>query len=69
MAQFNIKATSATKNQTVTNADSKTFKGYNSPAECADQAAADALVKKFARDLNNDDFDQANDWVGHAAAV
>ena len=69
MAQFNITATSAKKSRTVTNADSNTRKTYNSPAECADQAAADALAKKFARDLNADDFDEVNDWVGTATAV
>ena len=69
MAQFNITATSAKKNRTVTNSDTKTRKTYNSPAECADQAAADALATKFAKDLNADDFDDVNDWVGAAAAV
>jgi len=69
MAQFNITATSASKNQTVTNADSKTRKTYNSPAECADQGEADALAAKYARDLNADDYNEAFDWVGQATAV
>jgi hypothetical protein len=69
MAQFNITATSASKNQTVTNADTKTRKAYNSPAECADQAAADALATKFARDLNVDGYSEATDWIGQATPV
>ena len=69
MAQFNITATSATKNRTVTNADTNTRKTYNSPAECADQAAADELAKKFAKDLTAELFDQAKDWTGTATAV
>ena len=69
MAQFNITATSAKKERTVTNADSKTRKTYDSPAECADQAAATALADKFARDLRADDFDGVDDWVGQATPV
>ena len=69
MAQFNITATSAKKERTVTNADTNTRKTYASPAECADQAAADALAAKYAKDLNSEDFDHATDWVGHATAV
>lgn len=69
MAQFNISATSAKKNETVTNADSKTRKTYNSPAECADQAAADELAKKYAKDLNADDYNGTDDWVGQATPV
>ena len=69
MAQFNISATSAKKNETVTNADSKTRKTYNNPVECADQAAADELAKKYAKDLNADDHSETNDWVGQATPV
>lgn len=69
MAQFNITAASASKERTVTNADTNTRKMYASPAECADQAAADALAAKYAKDLNSDDFDHATDWVGAATAV
>jgi thiamine pyrophosphokinase len=69
MAQFNITATSAKKERTVTNADTNTRKSYASPAECADQAAADALAAKYAKDLNAGDFDHATDWVGAATAV
>jgi hypothetical protein len=70
MAQFNITATSANKNRTVSNADTNTRKkAYGNPVECADQAAADALATKYAKDLNSDDFDETGDWVGHATAV
>jgi thiamine pyrophosphokinase len=69
MAQFNITATSAKKERTVTNADTNTRKKFGNPAECADQAAADALAAKYAKDLNSGDFDHATDWVGHATAV
>ena len=69
MAQFNITASSNSKEQTVSNADTNTRKTYASPAECADQAAADALATKYAKDLNAEVFNQATDWVGHATAV
>jgi cytochrome c556 len=69
MAQFNITATSAKKDQTVSNADTNTRKTYASPAECADQAAADALATKYAKDLNAEVYNETTDWVGHATAV
>jgi hypothetical protein len=70
MAQFNITATSASKERTVTNADTNTRKkDYANPVECVDQAAADVRATKYARDLNADEFDQAKDWVGTATAI
>jgi hypothetical protein len=69
MAQFNITATSAKKERTVTNADTHTRKKFGNPVECADQAEANALAAKYAKDLNSADFDHATDWVGHATAV
>ena len=69
MAQFTITATSATKNRTVTNADTDTRKEYNSPAECADQAAADENATKYAKSLCHEDHEGVWDWVGHATAV
>ena len=70
MAQYNISATSVSKERTVTNADTNTRKkDYANPVELADQAAADARAAKYAKDLNAEDFDQATDWVGTATAV
>jgi len=65
MAQFNITATSAKKSMTVSN----TNKRYPSPAEFADQAAANVQAEKYATDLNHEDHEQTWDWVGTATAV
>jgi hypothetical protein len=66
MAQFNITATSAKKSMTVSNTDTKRFP---SPAEFADQAAANAQAEKYAKNLNHEDHEQVWDWVGQATAV
>jgi len=70
MAQYNITATSAKANNkqgmTVTNTDTKKFP---SPAEFADQAAADTHAAKYAKNLCRDDHEGVWDWVGHATAV
>ena len=39
------------------------------PAEFEDQAAADAYATKYAKWLNQIDYNHAWDWVGHATAV
>jgi hypothetical protein len=72
MPQFTITATSATANvngvvgQTLSNTDTKR---HPSPAEFADQAAAQANADKYAKSLNHEDRDGVWDWVGHATAV
>jgi hypothetical protein len=72
MPQFTITATSATANvngvvgQTVSNTDTKR---YPTPAEFADQAAAQAHADKYAKSLCHEDLDGVWDWVGHATAV
>ena len=66
MAQFNITSHSAKLNQTVSNTDTKRFP---SPAEFADQAAADQQAEKYAKDLNAEDHEGTWDWVGQATAV
>jgi hypothetical protein len=66
MAQFNITATSAKKEgMTVSNTDKK----FPSPAEFADQAAADANAAKYAKSLCHEDHEGVWDWVGTATAV
>lgn len=80
MPQYNITATSAKKNQTVSNTPKIVIVNpgetapeptipFPSPAEFADQAAADAQAVKYANWLNSEDFNQTWDWVGHATAV
>ena len=67
MAQFNITATSAKKEgMTVSNTDTKR---YPSPAEFADQAAAQAAADKYAKSLCHEDSEGVWDWVGTATAV
>jgi hypothetical protein len=66
MAQYNITATSAKANKTVSGTNTKKFP---TPAEFADQAAADANAVAYARDLNHDDAEGVWDWVGKATAV
>jgi hypothetical protein len=72
MPQFTITATSAKANvngvvgQTVSNTDTKR---YPTPAEFADQAAAQANADKYAKSLCHEDLDGVWDWVGHATAV
>ena len=66
MAQFNITSHSAKLNQTVSNTDTKRFP---SPAEFADQAAANVQAEKYAKGLCHEDHEQVWDWVGTATAV
>jgi hypothetical protein len=66
MPQFNITATSAKKEMTVSNTDKKR---YPSPAEFPDQTAADANAAKYAKSLCHEDHEGVWDWVGHATAV
>ena len=70
MAQFTITATSAKANNnagmTVSNTDTKR---HPSPAEFADQAAAQAAADKYAKSLCHEDHEGVWDWVGHATAV
>ena len=66
MAQYNISASSAKKNVTVSNTNTKKFP---SPADFANQAAADAQAAAYAKDLNFDDHQETWDWVGKATAV
>jgi hypothetical protein len=63
MPNFNITATSAKANTTVSNTNTKKFP---SPAQFADQAAADAQAVKYATDVNHDDHLAVWDWVGKA---
>ena len=66
MAQFNITATSAKKEMTVSNTNKKKFP---SPAEFPDQAAAQANADKYAKSLCHEDYEGVWDWVGSATAV
>jgi hypothetical protein len=70
MPHYTITATSAkantTANTTVSNTNTKRFP---SPAEFADQAAADAQAAKYAKDVNFDDHLGVWDWVGKATPV
>ena len=79
MAQYNITATSEKLEQTISNTvrpvvanpdePAREVIPFPSPAEFADQAAADANAVKYAKWLNQLDFNHAWDWVGHATAV
>jgi hypothetical protein len=67
MAQFTITATSAKKEgMTVSNTNTKR---HPSPAEFADQAAAQAAADKYAKSLCHEDHEGTWDWVGHATPV
>ena len=72
MAQFTITAHSVKANvngvvgQTVSNTDKKRFP---TPAEFADQAAAQAHADKYAKTLCHEDYLGAWDWTGNAAPV
>ena len=66
MAQFKIEATSEKAKLTVSGTNTRKFP---TPAEFADQAAADAQAVKYATDLNHDDHEGVWDWVGKATAV
>jgi hypothetical protein len=66
MANYNITATSAKKNQTVSNTDTKKFP---SPAAFNTQAEANEQAAKYAKNLNYEDHLETWDWVGHATAV
>ena len=72
MAQYNITAHSVKANvngvvgQTVSNTDTKRFP---SPAEFADQAAANVQAEKYAKSLCHEDHEGVWDWVGTAVAV
>jgi len=65
MAQYNITATSVKANKTI----SATSPSFPTPAEFADQVAADANAASYALDLNHDDHEGVWDWVGTATAV
>ena len=79
MAQYNITATSEKLTQTISNTvkpvvvnpgeTPKEVIPFPSPAEFADQAAADAQAVKYAKWLNQLDYNHAWDWVGHATAI
>ena len=73
MPNFKIEATSAKANTTVANTittvSNTNTKRYPSPAEFADQAAADAQAAKYAKDVNFDDHLGVWDWVGKATPV
>lgn len=66
MPNFNITASSVKANTTVSNTEEKRFK---SPAEFADQVAADVEAKKYASSLNKGDHLEVWDWVGQATPV
>jgi hypothetical protein len=66
MAQYTITATSAKKEQTVSNTDTKR---YPSPAEFGNDELANSQAVKYAKDLNAQDYNETWDWVGHATAV
>ena len=66
MPQFNITASSAKKEMTVSNTDTKR---HPSPAEFADQAAAQTAADKYAKSLCHEDHEGVWDWVGSATAV
>ena len=66
MPQFNITATSAKTNQTVSNTDEKRFR---SPAQFENQADADKEAKKYAESLKKGDHNEVWDWVGTATPV
>jgi hypothetical protein len=66
MAQYNITATSAKREMTVSGTNTKKFP---TPAEFADQAAADTQAAKYAKRLNHEDHEGVCDWVGQATAV
>ena len=79
MAQYNITATSAQLNQTISNIVKPRVVNpgetppevipFPSPAEFADQAAADENAARFAKWLKQRDYNGAWDWVGSATAV
>ena len=63
MPNFNITATSAKANTTVSNTNTKKFP---SPAAFDTQALADAQAANYALDVNHDDHLGVWDWVGKA---
>jgi hypothetical protein len=79
MAQYNITATSAEKNLTVSNTAEPRYANpdetpkevipYPSPAEFATLIEAQVQAEKYARWLNGEDYEGAWDWVGQAVAV
>ena len=76
MAQYIITATSAKNEQTETNTvkpvvanpDEPTITKipFPSPVEFETQELADAYAAKYAKWLNQIDYNHAWDWVGHA---
>ena len=76
MAQYIITATSAKNEQTETNTvkprvvnpdeTPREVIPFPSPAEFPDQEAADAYAAKYAKWLNQIDYNHTWDWVGHA---
>jgi len=76
MPQYNITATSASKEQTETNTVKPVVANpgeptitkipFPSPAEFESQELADAYAAKYAKWLNQIDYNHTWDWVGHA---
>ena len=84
MAQYHITATSTYKNLTQTNTarpvllnpgeagmikERAPFIPFPSPAEFADQAAADAHAVKYAKWLRLEGIGMTTDWIGHATQI
>jgi hypothetical protein len=66
MAQYNITATSAKRQMTVSGTNTKKFP---TPAEFDTQELAQANADKYAKRLNHEDHEGVCDWVGQATAV
>ena len=80
MAQYNITATSASKNLTETNTvkprvvnpgeeNYPTTIPFPSPAEFDSTEQAQAYATRFAKFLISEYVGETEDWVGHATAV
>ena len=65
MPQFKIEATSATLNKTVSN----THENFPSPAEFADERAADSNGHWYAKTISYANHEDVNDWVHVVTAV
>ena len=65
MPNFNITATSAKANTTVSNTEPKKF----NKTEFENQEAADKEARNYAAFLNRADHLEVWDWVGKATAV
>jgi hypothetical protein len=66
MAQYNITATSAKREMTVSGTNTKKFP---TPAEFDTQELAQANADKYAKRLNHEDHEGVCDWAGQATAV